>query len=280
MSPQNKKTSVIIIAYNEEKQIGECLASLLAQEYKPLEIIVVDDGSTDMTVSIVKDLTVTLIQNNHEGTAKSRNKAAEKATGEILVFLDADMTFEKDFISKLVDPINKGESKGTFSKLEYVKNWDMPLARLWNYVNNPELPDKLRVSQTSETGEDFRAILKSEFDTVHGFDDTGYTDTWSLARKLKYKPTNAPGAVYYHYNPSSYSEVFSQAAWIGRRPYKFGIFGDVVTLIRSFFIISLVKGAVLTLYKGVAESIPFQLVYDFGISYGVITRALMGTRKK
>ena len=280
MSPINKKTSVIITAYNEEKRIGECLNSLQIQDYKPIEIIVVDDGSTDKTVSFVKEQKVTLIQSNHGGTAKSRNKAAEKADGEILVFLDADMTFEKDFISKLVDPINKGESKGTFSKLEYVKNWEEPIARLWNYVNNPELPDKLRVSQISETGEDFRAILKSEFDRVKGFDDTGYTDTWSLARKLEYKPTNAPGAVYYHYNPSSIREVFLQAVWIGRRPYKFGILGDIITLIRSFFVFSILKGILLMVRKRELESILFQLVYDLGISYGVFTRVLLGKKKK
>lgn len=274
------KVCVIITAYNEEKRIGECLNSLLQQDYKPLEIIVVDDGSTDKTASIAQDHGAIVIQNSHEGTAKSRNKTAAKARGEILVFLDADMTFETDFISKLVSPINEGETKGTFSKLEYVKNWDKPLARVWNWVNNPRLPDKLRVSQDGDEGEDFRAILKEEFDRVGGFDDTGYTDTWSLARKLGYKPKNAPNAVYDHYNPESYSEVFSQAVWIGRRSYKFGIIGDVITLIRSFFVLSLIKGTLMMVQKRELSSVLFQLVYDLGISYGVITRVLYGKKTK
>lgn len=280
MSRRNKLVTIIITAYNEEKRIGECIASLKKQDYETFEIIFVDDGSSDQSVDIASKAEITVIKNNHQGTAKSRNKAAVQARGEILVFLDADMIFESNFISKLVTPINKGETKGTFSKLEYVKNWDQPIARLWNWVNNPDLPDKLRVSQKSNEGEDFRAILKSEFDKVGGFDDTGYTDTWSLARKLGYKPTNALEAVYYHYNPSSYGEVLSQAAWIGRRTYKFGIIGDIITLIRSFFVISILKGIILTIRKGEITSIPFYLTYNLGISYGVITRAILGVTKK
>ncbi len=276
----NKKVSIIIAAFNEEMRIGECITSLQKQDYGSYEIIVTDDGSTDRTVAIASSLGADVINNKHQGTAKSRNKAAQKATGDILVFLDSDMIFEPNFISKLVMPINRGETKGTFSKLEYVKNWDEPIARLWNWVNNPELPDKMRVSQESNEGEDFRAILKSEFDRVEGFDDTGYTDTWSLSKKLGYKPTNAPGAKYYHYNPNSYGEVFSQAAWIGRRPYKFGLIGDLITLIRSFIVVSIIKGVLLMASRGEMMSIPFQIVYDLGISYGAISRMISGKQIK
>ncbi|MGB4966051.1 MAG: glycosyltransferase family 2 protein, partial [Microgenomates group bacterium] len=115
MSQKNKKVSIIVAAYNEELRIGECLSSLSKQDYGSYEILLTDDGSYDNTVSIAKKFPVKVIKNNHLGTAKSRNKAASQATGEILAFLDADMTFEPNFISKLVLPINNGQSKGTFS---------------------------------------------------------------------------------------------------------------------------------------------------------------------
>lgn len=280
MSQKNKKVSIIIAAYNEALRIGECLSSLQKQDYGLYEIILTDDGSHDTTVSIAKKFPIKIIKNDHLGTAKSRNKAAAIAKGEILVFLDADMTFETNFISKLVLPINKGESKGTYSKLEYVKNWDKPLARLWNWVNNPELPDRYRVSQNGNTGEDFRAILTSEFKRVGGFDNTGYTDTWSLAKKLGYKPTNASGAKYYHYNPESYEEILLQATWIGRRTYKFGIIGDIVAFLRSNLFSSVLKGFVLMIKKKELQAIPFLLHYDTGIVIGLFSRMLSGKKSK
>lgn len=280
MSQKNKKVSIIVAAYNEELRIGECLSSLTKQDYGSYEIIFTDDGSFDDTVSIAKKFPVKVIKNNHLGTAKSRNKAASLATGEILVFLDADMTFEPNFLSKLVLPINNGVSKGTFSKLEYVKNWNNPIARLWNWVNNPELPDKYRVSQKSNSGDDFRAILASEFHKVGGFDDTGYTDTWSLAKKLRYKPVNAKGAIYYHYNPETYEEVLHQSAWIGRRTYKYGILGDLIAFARANLVSSVLKGALLMVKKKEVRAIPFHLHYDTGIMTGILSRIFSGKRSK
>lgn len=280
MSQKNKKVSIIVAAYNEELRIGECLSSLIKQDYGSYEIILTDDGSYDNTVSIAKKYPVKIIKNNHLGTAKSRNKAASLATGEILAFLDADMVFESNFISKLVLPINKGESKGTFSKLEYVKNWQSPIARLWNWVSNPLLPDKMRVAQNKNEGEDFRAILLSEFNKVHGFDNTGYTDTWSLAKKLGYLPTAAGGAKYYHYNPETYSEVFVQSAWIGKREYKWGIWGSFAALLRATIVFSIIKGVSLSIKKKEFRAILFHIMYDAGISWGIVAKLVDGKNSK
>jgi len=78
---------------------------------------------------------------------------------------------------------------------------------------------------------DFRAILKKEFLKVEGFSKTGYTDTWSLSEKLDYKPL-ATNALYYHFNPSSLKEVFSQARWTAKRHYKLGFLGGLVNLFK------------------------------------------------
>ncbi|MFA9289417.1 MAG: glycosyltransferase family 2 protein [Weeksellaceae bacterium] len=274
-----KKVSIIIAAYNEEKYIEKCLSSLEKQSYKPLEIIVADDGSTDNTVKIAEKHKITLLQSNHQGTALARNNAAKAATGEILVFLDADMEFEHDFIARLVQPINENKQKGTFSKLEYVKNWDEPLARCWNKLN-PALPVKMRVMQDSDVGDDFRAILRSEFIKVGGFDNTGYTDTWSLKHKLGYRPVNAPGAKYYHYNPETMLEVYDSASWIGKRSYKGGIIGKMIALLRSFFVVSLIKGV----FKAITMREPyfplFYLVYDAGITNGIVRSTFFQEVKK
>ena len=94
--------TAIVAAYNEERHIAECLASLLDQTYEPLEIIVVDDGSTDATAAAVRAFAqVKLLQRPHEGKARAINAAAQAARGEILLFLDADLRFDRVYVAAL-----------------------------------------------------------------------------------------------------------------------------------------------------------------------------------
>src|SRR3990167_6934446 len=105
-----KLISVIIPAFNEEGTIGECLKSLKNQTYKPLEITVVDDGSSDSTRNIVKRFPdIKLLTQSHKGPGQARNFGTANAKGEILVFADADMTFDKNFIRDLIKPISDGQ---------------------------------------------------------------------------------------------------------------------------------------------------------------------------
>ncbi len=276
---QNNIISIIIPAYNEEENIGQCLQSLLVQSYQPLEIIVIDDGSTDKTLSIIKEYSVKFLQQNHKGPAKARNLGAKNAKGKILVFADSDMTFDKDFVHDLVNPIIKGEHRGTFSKEEYISNWDNNWSRCWNInMNFPK--QKMIPDDYPDEGMDFRAILKSEFEKINGFDDTGYTDTWSLQKKLGYKPHAIVGAKYFHVNPDNLPEVFMQSRWSAKREYKLGILGEVVALIRSSLPFSILIG----LYKSIrfAESsfLPFKLVYDFGQFFGILEMTFGGKLSK
>ena len=139
--------SVIIPVYNEEQHIQACLKSLLSQSTNPAEIIVVDDGSTDQTANLVKQFPVTLITVDHQGPGTARNLAAKSAKGEILVFVDADMVFDKQFLKNLTAPVITGQEKGVYNYTEYVGNWDSPLARCWNYNQNN--PGKLMLDPNS-----------------------------------------------------------------------------------------------------------------------------------
>jgi glycosyltransferase involved in cell wall biosynthesis len=277
------KVSIIVSAYNEENDIAQCINSLLVQSYKDFEIIVLNDGSTDNTNLTIQqfnnNLKIKIFKTKHLGTALARNYAATNVKGKILVFLDADMVFLPDFINKLVSPILSGKARGTFSRLEYVQNWNEPLARCWNWNNIPKLPDRLRVPVDS-VGEDFRAILKSEFDKVKGFDNVGYNDTWTLKKKLGYGPKAVRKAKYYHKNPQTLPEVFSSAQWMGKRKYKLGNWGNIFAIIRAFILFSIIKG----IYKGVIHSEPrfilFQVVYDLGITKGALSNLFFNDLKK
>src|SRR3990167_7735865 len=97
-----KLISIVIPTFNEQKTIGECLKSLKNQTYKPIEITVVDDGSSDSTRNIVEDSqNIKLLTQGHKGPGQARNLGVANAKGEILVFVDADMTFDKNFIKQL-----------------------------------------------------------------------------------------------------------------------------------------------------------------------------------
>jgi len=267
------KLSIILAVYNEEKHLRECLSTLLAQNIKSeFEILVVDDGSKipvkSLPIKELKDPKVRVLRLEHKGTAYSRNFGVLQSKGDIIIFLDGDMYFEPEFLSVLVEPLISGVSKGTFSSQEYVANWDNIWAKCWNWENG--LLGKLRVSQSLNMTKDFRAILRSEFNKVGGFDDTGYTDTWSLSEKLGYKPT-VTKAKYYHYNPDSLAELYAQAKWIGGRQRKARYIGKIIAIIRSLPITSLFVGAAKTLKFGSWQYLIFKLVYDWGILIGLLS---------
>jgi glycosyltransferase involved in cell wall biosynthesis len=284
------KISIIIPTYNEEKVLVDCIKSLGNQTYKDFEIIVVDDGSTDGTIKVLSELKTNnlklkTIQSSHLGAGAARNMGAKHAEGDILVFVDADMTFDKAFLVNLTKsivsppPQGYGEVKGTFSKEEYVSNWENPWARCWN-INEGWEEKRRHPKNYPDQQPVFRAILKSEFDRVGGFTPGGYDDDWSLAKKLGYEAVFAPEAIFYHKNPSSLSEVYRHAKWVGKRKYKMGVVGYFIALFRAILPFSIVAG----ISKGVINKnlrfIIFKIVYDFGTSLGILEYMLSGVGAK
>jgi glycosyltransferase involved in cell wall biosynthesis len=276
--------SAVIPTYNEKDVLENCIESLGAQIYKDFEVVVVDDGSTDGTLQILKNLKRSLvnfkfIKQSHLGAGAARNAGAKLSKGEILVFVDADMTFDKDFLKNLVAPIIEGKTEGTFSKEECVSNWNNVWARCWN-INEGWEPKRRHPANYPDYQPVFRAILKSEFEKVGGFTAGGYDDDWSLYKKLGYEAVNAPGAIFYHKNPSSLGEIFNHAKWVGKRKYKFGVMGEVGAFIRASLPISLIIG----LYKSVGNKslafILFKIVYDFGIFVGILEMWFYGKSSK
>lgn len=88
---ESKLISVIIPAYNAQNYLAEALASVFAQEYRPLEVIVVDDGSTDQTAAVAKCRAgVRYLYQEHQGPMIAKNNALAHCRGELIAFLDAD----------------------------------------------------------------------------------------------------------------------------------------------------------------------------------------------
>lgn len=102
------KISVVIPLYNAEPYIGRCLDSVLRQSYKNIEIVIVDDASTDASLSVVQryqtqNPSVTIISHKqNKGAMMSRKDGYTAATGECLMFVDADDTLPLDAVACLV----------------------------------------------------------------------------------------------------------------------------------------------------------------------------------
>ena len=102
--------SVIIPVYNAEKYLTQCLQSVAEQTYRDLQVIVIDDGSTDGSLLIAeafaaKDGRFAVLKQKNSGQAAARNRGLEKATGEYICFVDADDFLDSDYIQTLVGNI-------------------------------------------------------------------------------------------------------------------------------------------------------------------------------
>jgi len=103
--------SIIIPLYNSERYIKETLDSVLDLSIKEIEIIIVNDGSTDSSISIVNEYlgkhnNISLISKKNTGVANSRNIGLQKAKGEYVLFLDADDVLNSSFFDLKMDLIN------------------------------------------------------------------------------------------------------------------------------------------------------------------------------
>lgn len=125
---QQPKISVILPVYNLEKYLKDCLVSVIGQDYPNIEIIVVDDGSTDGSKVIAEELLENsqkdykIISRPNKGVSATRNDGIKAATGEWLVMIDADDVVEQNFVSALYANMNLRDGKcAVFSNYRIVK---------------------------------------------------------------------------------------------------------------------------------------------------------------
>ena len=102
------KISVIVPVYNTEDYLERCIRSIIDQTYKNIEIIAVNDGSTDSSLSILESLRkednrIIIINQENMGVSKARNKGLDYATGEFITFVDSDDFIEKDMYEVMIN---------------------------------------------------------------------------------------------------------------------------------------------------------------------------------
>ncbi len=107
--------SVIVPVYNVKDYLEECLQSILKQTYRNLEIILIDDGSTDGSLQIceefaAKDKRIKLIRSAHEGVSAARNAGLENATGDYISFVDSDDFIDPDMYEYLFRVLKENDA--------------------------------------------------------------------------------------------------------------------------------------------------------------------------
>ncbi|WP_300727646.1 glycosyltransferase family 2 protein [uncultured Bacteroides sp.] len=130
-----KTVSIIIPCYNAEKYIGRSILSALQQSYTQTEIIVINDGSTDNSLSEIQkiqDSRIKLINQTNQGAAKARNNGLQQATGDYIQFLDADDILDKD---KILNQMKQLAGLGYPEKTITFAQW-------YRLTDKQELPSK------------------------------------------------------------------------------------------------------------------------------------------
>ncbi|MGL5902590.1 MAG: glycosyltransferase family 2 protein [Cetobacterium sp.] len=122
----NKLISVIIPSYNVQEYICDCIDSILSEILENFEIIVVDDGSKDRTVDIVREKypDIKLITQKNQGPSKARKVGLEKSKGEYILFIDSDDYVEKNYTREMYEEIRKTDSDIVVSPVKYYDGVD------------------------------------------------------------------------------------------------------------------------------------------------------------
>lgn len=122
--------SIITPTYNAEKYIGRCLDYSLGQSYQNIEVVIIDDGSSDSTLEIVKKYTkkdsrVKLVQQKHSGPNAARKKGIKAASGDYVMFVDADDFIDDDAVKILVESLQKSKVDSVRFNADYYENKKM-----------------------------------------------------------------------------------------------------------------------------------------------------------
>ena len=136
------KVSVIIPVFNAEQYLRECLDSVVNQTLKDIEIICIDDGSTDGSLDILneyaqKDNRIMILTQQNQGAGMARNKGLEIAKGEYLSFLDSDDFFELDMLEKMCEKAFTTKSEFVVCNFD-VYNTNTKAFGLWPDSKIPE----------------------------------------------------------------------------------------------------------------------------------------------
>lgn len=281
---KDPKVSVIIAAYNEATRIRACIVSLQGQDIRGIEVIVADDGSIDGTPELAASMGAKVLRNSHAGPGAARNLGVRAASGDIVVIVDADMTFAPDYVTKLIRPIEEGRAIASTHWNERVANWENPWARCETWFQG--LPDGRRQPLIMpERHYVYRAVRRDFFLESGGYaENEGRGDDSSIARRTGVFASPVPEAVCFHLNADNPREVFFDARWRGRNiaAVREGRWQKVASAFLGSHnpLLSLLRGVKLSCLKGEPRLLPYSAVFSAGFLCGAAGGLLTGRYQK
>lgn len=219
---KHPRYSVIIPAFNAARTVAQCLDALAAQSiaHDTFEVIVVDDGSVDATAKIISDYPFRYIRQPNAGPASARNHGAREASGEIILFTDADCAPAPDWIAQMTRPFDEPDVmavKGAYRTHQH------SLTARFAQVEFEERFELLKRAPSIDMVDTYSAAFRREaFWSAGGF-DTNFPVANNEDTELSYKLSAAghkmvfnPDAVVYHMkHPASPAIYARQKFWRG-----------------------------------------------------------------
>lgn len=204
--------SIIIPAYNREKQVKDAIVSVLNQEHREIEIILVDDGSNDNTLKVMEQYTyncsnVNIISQKNQGALKARLAGLNVAQGDFIVFLDSDDTINSRFISGLLEAQAKNDADIAVARIhQHFKIGPFKTMLIYRkYPKHFDMHDRKDVLPFMWVGNCAKLFKRDAVNMV----DYGFVANEDLAinyfNYVKYHNIAASNHSIYHIRPSSNS---------------------------------------------------------------------------
>ena len=218
--------SIIIVNFNGKHYLESCLSSLTKIDYDNLEIIVVDNNSTDGTIEFLVQnypSVITLKLDQNYGFAKPNNMAAKIAKGDLLLFLNNDTEVTPTFVSELVDVLLNDEQIAICQSLLLKPNGEMDssgdfIDKIGIVYNSKEKINEIREISSARGAS--MIIRKKIFEELHGFDEKFFVSFEDVDLGWRswirgYKVVINPKSVVYHYGGKTHDSIKNEIAFHG-----------------------------------------------------------------
>ncbi|CAA9420174.1 GT2_Glycos_transf_2 / GT2_Glyco_tranf_2_3 / GH2 / GT27 / GT2_Glyco_tranf_2_2 [uncultured Leptolyngbya sp.] len=275
MLPEYPKVSVVVCAYNAERTMDSCLASLKKLNYPNYEVIVVNDGSTDRTLEITQRYDYArLISQENKGLSAARNVGIAAATGEIVAFTDSDCVADPDWLTYLVGKfLSSGVSAVGGPNLPPPEDSLVPAC----VAVSPGAP--VHVLLSDEVAEHIAgcnmAFRREALLEIDGFDPVFHAagDDVDLCWRLQdkgYIISFSPAALVWHFRRNTVKDYLKQQRGYGKaeallyfkHPYRFNLLGQPCWSGRIYGDLSAVVLRQPMIYSGVFGQGLFQTLYQ------------------
>lgn len=208
--------SVIIPVYNTGKYVKKCIDSVINQTYKDLEIIVIDDGSTDDSYNVLteirkKDNRIKIKKQTNQGVSKTRNRGIEIAQGDLIAFVDSDDCLDLDMYEILIKNLDTTNADVSACALIYNYNYEKMIPQIGKgskvdiltFEGRADILLSLTRKDNSIEGLTPNKIYKRSIIGEHRFDDKirmceDSLFAWSVLRECA-KVCYTPAQMYHYY---------------------------------------------------------------------------------